>query len=139
MNPLFIIGVGAGAFLIYESLKASNVKKFAKAGRENIPLASSPFSNMRENPFQQKEKILVENIQPTQKGQLTNPKLAGRWMLTLPGGTYVPIHCSFERLKKKVIIILKTQPKKDPKGLSHIEGDRYHLESASALEQMFEQ
>jgi len=144
MNPLFIVAVGAGAYLIYEGIKGGNAQMEAKATAtqaKRLPLTSPKFSNMKENPFMQKEKIIVKAINPTQKGQMTNPNMAGRWMLTLPDDCLVPMVTSFNVLKKKVIILLpngEQHQKVPPKGLRHIDKDRYALEGVEAFD-MFKQ
>jgi hypothetical protein len=142
VNPWFFIAAGAGAWFIYESIKGqTTLSKMKKAGEEakRLPNTSPKFSNMQENPFQQKEKILVEKVEPTQRGQLEHTNMAGRWMLTLPGGTLVPWYGCFEKLKHKVIILIpEGQAKTTPKGYQKISDDRYHMATTDAFA-MFEQ
>jgi hypothetical protein len=140
MNPLFIVGVGVGAWFLYQGVKADNAIKASKEPKtKHIPLASSTFTNLKENPFQQKEKILVEGVYPTQQGQLTNKNMAGRWMLKLPGGALAPMHCSWDTLQRKVVIILPAGvPHEKVKGFRHLGGQQYALESTEAMK-MFEQ
>lgn len=141
MNPLFLVGVGLGAWFLYQGVKAEKTLKSSKTPKtKHIPLASSSFTNLKENPFQQKEKILVEAIYPTQQGQLSdgNQNMAGRWMLKLPGGALAPMHCSFTTLQKKVVVMLPSGiPKEKMKGFKHLDGQHYALESTQAMK-MFE-
>lgn len=132
MNPLFVVGGAAALFFLYEANQNSMVAK-PKASPDHLPLASSRFSNMKENPFQQKERILVGKIMPTQKGQLENPTLAGRWLLTLPDGCMFPWVGSFNLLKRKVTVQIPGV-KKTPKGFVAVGEDRFQLESLDAFQ-----
>lgn len=139
MNPLFFVGAAGVGLLLWESNSASNKLASARKSKTSrLPLASPVFSNLNENPFQQKEKIEAIKIQPTQQGLLDNPSMAGRWMLTLPGGAFVPIVCSFNRLKRKVLIVIPNHSGKVPAGLRLLEDDKYIMESAKAMS-LFEQ
>lgn len=133
MNPLFLVGGAAALFFIYEA-NQNNAANKPQSSPPHLPLASSQFSDMKENPFQQKEKILVGKIMPTQKGQLENPTLAGRWMLTLPTGCMFPWVGSFNLLKRKVIVQIPGV-KKTPKGFVSVGADQYRLESLDAFKQ----
>lgn len=133
MNPLFLIGGAAAAFFIYESTQ-NNKAQNKNAPANKIPLASSRFSNMKENPFQQKERLLVGSVTPTQKGQLENPALAGRWLLTTPDGCIFPWVGSFNLLKRKVKLQIP-DAKKTPRGLVPVgHNSEYFIDTIEALQ-----
>lgn len=133
MNPLFLVGGAAALFFIYEANQNTAANK-PKQSPSHLPLASSQFSDMKENPFQQKERITVGKIMPTQRGQLENPTLAGRWMLTLPSGCMFPWVGSFNTLKRKVIVQIPGV-KKTPKGFVSVGTDTFQLDTLDAFKQ----
>ncbi|MBS0654652.1 MAG: hypothetical protein JSR46_02645 [Verrucomicrobia bacterium] len=133
MNPLFLVGGAAALFFIYEAKQNNHAVKPQKT-HSHLPLASSQFSDMKENPFQQKEKITVSKVMPSQRGQLENPALAGRWMLTLPTGCMFPWVGSFNTLKRKVIVEIPGL-KKPPKGFVAVGNSHFQLETLDAFKQ----
>lgn len=104
MNWLTLLGAAAGAYLVYEVYEYEQRKHPPPDKTNPNPVGSDTFAPIQENPFANRDRIMVEEVFPGNPQLVKRPDFAQKWLLRLPGGTLTDVYCSFDKLKRKIYL-----------------------------------
>lgn len=104
MNWLTLLGVAAGGYAVYEVYEYEQRKNPPPDKANPNPVGSDTFAPIQENPWANRDRIMVEEVFPGTPELVKKPDFAQKWLLRLPGGTLVPLYCSFNKLRRKIYL-----------------------------------